>query len=288
MTGFARKQIQQQPIGFISWEVKTINGRYLDINFRLPETFRELEMTMRSIVSKYLKRGKVECVLHYQPSDALYEEIKVNKQGLKQFKSVVKEVNHTFEDNKLLMSLDVLDLLHYPGMMQKVQQDMSAAHEVILNLFETVLVELDRQRAREGEQLKQLLIERLEKISNQVKKAKQKMPEILEQQRASLMAKLQELPMQADENRLEQEMVYWAQKMDVSEELDRLLTHEKEVRRLLSYGDEIGRHLDFMMQELNREANTLASKSFSEVTTQIAVDIKVLVEQMREQVQNIE
>ena len=284
MTAFARKQIQQD-VGIMSWEIRSLNSRYLDINFHLPDVFRELEPEFRENVKKYLNRGKIDCLLRYHHGFVTHEEIEINKTWVNKVHAAAQQIKRVFGKK---LTVNLVDILRWPGVMQIVQGDTSELHQSALNLFNTVLSELDDQRAREGEKLGQFIDQRLVEVHKEVQKVRERLPAILESQRERLLNRFNELNLEFDKARLEQEMVFMSQKMDVTEEIDRLDTHVNEVRKTLEMEGENGRRLDFLMQELNREANTLGSKSVSDVTSYSAVELKVLIEQMREQVQNIE
>jgi uncharacterized protein (TIGR00255 family) len=284
MTAFAKKQIQHDG-GIVSWEVRSLNSRYLDVYFHLPETFREIEINCREVAKKYLQRGRVDCTLHYQVGDVASEDIALNKIWLNKLYVMSEQVKETFGKD---VTVDFIDLLRWPGIMQTVQEDMSKSYEVVLELFERVLTTLDEQKVSEGNKLSQFIEQRLVAVRQKVEEVQMHLPSILDLQRDRVLNRFEELDLELDKTRLEQEMVFIVQRMDVSEELDRLNVHIAEVQRLLNIEEVVGRRLDFLMQELNREANTLGSKSVSEITSHASVEMKVLIEQMREQVQNIE
>jgi len=283
MTAFAKKQIQKDLVS-VNWEIRSLNSRYLDVNFRLPETFRELEPKLREIAKKYLNRGKIDCSLHYHSEDVL-EDITISQQRLDKLNDATKQIKKIFGEN---VSVNAIDILKWDGVIQTIEKDTSELHKTILSLFETVLVELNEQRKIEGEKLGQFIEQRLTDIQKEIDKVCNKLPEILELERKRLLDRFNELNLELDKTRLEQEMVFIIQKADIAEELDRIQSHISEIKKILKKETEIGRRLDFFMQELNREANTLGSKSISDVTSHAAVELKVLIEQMREQVQNIE
>lgn len=284
MTAFARKQMQQKE-GTISWEMRSVNGRYLDMNFRLPEMFRELELKLREIASKYLQRGKFDATLRFQPGEIISNDIIVNNSMVEKLKQATSQIRDIIPE---VRKIDPFRILNWPGVMQVVEGDKSKIFKVVLETFEQSLQELVQMKTREGEKLEKLIEQRLVSVASQVEEIREKMPEIISKQNENILAKFTELKIELDANRLEQEMVMFAQKTDISEEVDRLDAHVVEVRRTLQQKEAIGRRLDFLMQELNREANTIGSKSVSEFTTKASVDLKVLIEQMREQVQNIE
>jgi len=285
MTGFARQEAKH-PWGTLIWEVRSVNHRYLEPHFRLPEFIRELEPSLREQMRKSLSRGKVEASFTYQlgNSDGS-QELNLNKVLLKQITDAVGQVNKAVDNTA---PLNPLELLRWPGMIADHDIDRDEILKAALDLFKQALTSLVEHRAREGQELKLLIEQRLDGTTEQVKLVRDILPSILQGQRERLLEKLEALKAEPDQDRLEQEMVYLAQKTDVDEELDRLDTHVTEVRRTLKQRGSVGRRLDFLMQELNREANTLSSKSIVTDTTQAAIELKVLIEQMREQIQNIE
>jgi len=284
MTAFSRKELKA-PWGTLSWELRSVNHRYLEISPRLPETLRDLENPVREKVRNALSRGKVECTLKLKAEEAAPGELEINETYVKQLLDAAHKIGAITGESG---TLSVPTLLNTPGVVQTPETDQSEIQQAAVRLLEEALKEFISNREREGDGLKNIINDRLEKIEEQVALVRANMPEILATQKEKLLAKLEEVTANVDQDRLEQEIVYIAQKADVDEELDRLDTHVKEVRRNLKQGGAIGRKLDFLMQELNREANTLGSKSINTLTTQVAVELKVLIEQMREQIQNIE
>lgn len=283
MTAFARQEAEHE-WGSLSWEIRSVNHRYLEPHLRLPENLKELEGFLREKLRKTLSRGKVECTLRFHP-EAQVQQLVINQE-------YAKEVILTAESLQGLLSnsqpIDALELLRWPGVMQDVKLDMDLVKGAAKSLFDKALDDLLEGRSREGVELAAMINQRLDAISEIVAEVREKMPQILQNQRDNLHQRLEELKVDLDESRLEQEIALIAQKADVDEEMDRLDTHVQEVRRVLKQKGPIGRRLDFLMQELNREANTLSSKSIVANTTQCAVELKVLIEQMREQIQNIE
>jgi len=284
MTAFAREQVQHAA-GVVSWEIRTVNHRYLDVNFRLPEIFRELEPVLREEVAKVLRRGKVDCALRYQPGSHVHYDIAVNESLVEKLQAALSQLSKTFED---AAATDLVDILRWPGVVQTIEADNSAIQKVVLQSFGKTMKSIDQTRKREGKQLKLFIEQRLEQIKEELKTVQKHLPGILKEQQNRLSLRFKEAKIELDASRVEQEMVMLAQKVDVSEELDRIQIHLKEVQRVLNAKEAVGRRLDFLMQELNREANTLGSKSIHQVTTYASVELKVLIEQMREQVQNIE
>jgi uncharacterized protein (TIGR00255 family) len=285
MTAFARLASLQE-WGSMVWEVRSVNHRYLEPHFKLPESMRVVETGLREKLRKTLSRGKIECSLRLQPgADTHAVEFSVDNQLLKQVIAAGETVQNQLQDAS---PINPIDLLKWPGVVTETLHDTEAISEQILDSFQTTLKQLVDSRAREGAVLREYIEQRLDSIQNITIAVRKQLPQILVAQRQKLTDRLQELKAELNTERLEQEMVILAQKADVDEELDRLDTHIGEVHRVLKKGGVCGRRLDFLMQELNREANTLSSKSIVSDTTQAAVELKVLIEQMREQIQNIE
>lgn len=285
MTGFARREAKL-PWGTAVWEIRSVNHRYLEPSFRLPEDFREIEPNLRDAMRKSLQRGKVEASLSIQWEQEGEAELGINLGRVAQLTKAAQQINKLLGTDAA--PINALEILKYPGVIQKQELDREAMQAEVLKLFDSALEGLIEHRTREGNELEQLILQRLDAVSAQVVAVRARLPEILQTQREKLQTKLAALQIDLDPDRLEQEIVLLAQKADVDEELDRLDTHVIEVKRSLKQTDSLGRRLDFLMQELNREANTLSSKSIVSDTTQAAVELKVLIEQMREQVQNIE
>ncbi|WP_026291811.1 YicC/YloC family endoribonuclease [Marinobacterium rhizophilum] len=283
MTAFTRQETQDE-WGSLVWEIRSVNHRYLEPHLRLPDSLRELEGSLREQLRKSLSRGKVECTLRFVPE--------TQQQSLSVDRDLAAQLIAAAQDLKSLMSesqpLNPLDILRWPGVMRESELDMDAVKKAALGLFSQALKDLAEGRSREGTELAQLIEQRLDSIEQVVVQVRGRLPEILQAQRDNLRNRLTELQAELEEARIEQEIALLAQKADVDEELDRLATHVQEVRRVLKQKEPVGRRLDFLMQELNREANTLSSKSIVADTTQCAVELKVLIEQMREQIQNIE
>ena len=284
MTAFSRKELNA-PWGTLSWELRSVNHRYLEVHPRLPDTLRDLENPVRESLRSTLSRGKVECTLKLKAENLAPTRLEINETYVKQLLEAANRLTHMTGDTS---GLSVTDLLGWPGVVITPEADQSEIQQAALGLLQEALQDFVANREREGQMLNDIIIDRLDKIDAQVTVVRQHLPEILQAQKEKLLARLEEISANVDQERLEQEIVYLAQKSDVDEELDRLETHVKEVRRALKQGGAVGRRLDFLMQELNREANTLGSKSINTLTTQAAVELKVLIEQMREQIQNIE
>jgi len=284
MTAFARQEISEE-WGSLTLELRSVNHRYLDVSFRLPEELRALETKLREQIQKRLSRGKVDCQIRYQPAQLSSDEMKLDISVVTQLASAVEEVGQFFPDQRAVGPLEVL---RWPGVLQMPEVDAEVLHAAAMKLLDQALDEMIRAREREGSKLKDVIEQRCDGIAKIVIQMRELIPEIKQSWREKLLARLEEIKSNVDETRLEQEMVFMAQKIDVEEELDRLGTHVEEVKRVLQQKKPVGRRLDFLMQELNREANTLGSKSIDARTGTASVDLKVLIEQMREQVQNIE
>jgi len=285
MTAFTRQEIKTG-WGALSWEMRSVNHRFLEVYVRLPEDMRVLETAVREKITTRLNRGKVDCMLRFQPvADAEHTNLSLNKELIRLLIKANKEVEGMLEQPAVIRSFDIL---RWPGVLQVVETDLDQLQKEALGLLDICLDELCVNRQREGGKMNEIILQRCTAIREQAVHVRQKLPEIFENQRRKLLDRLQELTSEMDMSRLEQEMIYLAQKMDVAEELDRLDVHVEEVERVLQQDEPVGRRLDFLMQELNREANTLGSKSVDSQTTRASVEMKVLIEQMREQIQNIE
>ncbi|EKD54014.1 MAG: hypothetical protein ACD_60C00132G0020 [uncultured bacterium] len=284
MTAFARAQ-GQGAFGSAVCELRSINHRYLELSVRLPDTLHALEIAMRERIRHYIHRGKIECYLRFQPGDAAGAGFTINQH----FAEGLCEANAVIADMLTHASpVNTMDILRWPGVLQIAEIDLETIQDAVLQLLEKALQDLVEARMREGEELKQLFLQRLESMKVELGKVRHRLPEIYNQQRARLIARFNDAKIELDSSRFEQEVVLFAQKIDVAEELERLDSHISEVRRILKHGGVVGRRLDFLMQELNREANTLGSKSIDVDTTRASVELKVLIEQIREQVQNVE
>ncbi len=284
MTAFARQQDQAQ-WGVLTCELRTVNHRYLEFSFRLPEGLRELENGFREHLRKTLGRGKVDVTIRLQSSDESDTDLIINNRLAESLNEAINHVNRIL-DNPAHIS--ALDILRWPGILDREEQDLTPVMTAAEALFQRTVEELVEVRAREGERLRPLFDDRLTTMADLVSRVRERMPTLISAQEATLRERFRQASVELDPDRLTQEMVILAQKSDVAEEMDRLEAHLSEVRETLQRNDAIGRRLDFLMQELNREANTLSSKSIDAEVTRIAVDMKVLIEQMREQVQNIE
>lgn len=288
MTAFSRKEVSHD-WGTMSWEIRSVNHRYLEASYRLPEAVRSLEPAIREVVRKQLQRGKVDCNLQLRLNTIASKSLQLNEQMLDQYLVAINTINDRIgRQSAEPAPVSSVDLLFRPGVIEQNEMDNEEINKIALALFHETLAEHIAHRKREGAELANFIQQRLSKIGEHVKQLRPMIPAIVQQQKDKLHAKLAELKGELDNNRVEQEIALLAQRLDVDEELDRLSTHLIEVNRALNDKGGVGRRLDFLMQELNREANTLSSKSIATETTLIAVDLKVLIEQMREQVQNIE
>ncbi|MFY2509981.1 YicC/YloC family endoribonuclease [Vibrio pectenicida] len=284
MTAYARKEVKGE-WGNAVWEIRSVNQRYLETYFRLPEQFRGLEPVLRERFRKRLARGKVECALRFEANPAAKGELSINETLATQVINAANQVmTMTGDDNRL----NPFQIMNWPGVMETSEQDMDSVNRDLLAAFDDAISEFIDARGREGDNMKALIEQRLSAITEEVVKVRARMPEIIEWQRERLFSKFEEAKVELDPSRVEQELILLAQKSDVAEELDRLDSHVKEANNILKKGGACGRRLDFMMQEFNRESNTLASKSISTDITASGVELKVLIEQMREQIQNIE
>ena len=284
MTAFARVQ-QSEKFGTLTWELRSVNSRYLDINCRMPEDFRAQEGRVRECINKRLQRGKVECGLRFIPEQLTETGIEVNEVLVKSLINACQQINARLHQPS---EINPVDILNWPGVVAEPEQDYKSIFEASEKLLLLALDELIENRLREGGRMEKLIRDRCSSLQQIVDKVRQQLPDIQQRYREKLTARLEELKAGVDRERLEQELVFLAQKMDVDEELDRLDAHLTELNDVLDRDEAVGRRLDFLMQELNREANTLGSKSADISTTQASVELKVLIEQMREQIQNIE
>ncbi|NMH60656.1 YicC/YloC family endoribonuclease [Alteromonas ponticola] len=283
MTAFARSEVKQD-WGTAVWEIRSVNQRFLETYFRLPEQFRALEPVLRERLRKKLQRGKVECTLRFTANEANVSKLHMNEELAKQ----VLHAADWVQSHGQSTGVNPLDVLRWPGVIAAEETDMDTINSDVLKNFDALIEEFLQARASEGEALKTMIEQRLDGIEAEAGKVEKEMPDIMQWQRDRITSRFEEAKVELEPGRLEQEMIMLAQKVDVAEELDRLKAHVTETRKILKKGGAIGRRLDFMMQEFNRESNTLGSKSINTSITQSAVEMKVLIEQMREQIQNIE
>ncbi len=284
MTAFARQELDTGS-GELAWEIRSLNHRYLELGVRLPEELRAMEAAVRERVGARLGRGKVECACRYRPAVTGSVPVDIDQDNLSRLLVACDAVVARLPES---VPLNPIELLRWPGVLREESVDTAPLVQHALVLLDRTLDELMRFREREGEQIRLLLLQRCDAMSELVQQVRSNLPQIQAALREKLEARLSDLETAADPGRLEQELVIQIQKSDVDEEMERLQGHIDEVRRVLAGDKPVGRRLDFLMQELNREANTLGSKSVAAVTTNISVELKVLIEQMREQVQNTE
>ena len=283
MTAFAASE-RAATGGSLSCELRAVNHRYLELSVRLPEELRTIETTLRERVAAKISRGKVDLGIRYRPAAASVGELKVNERLLAQLAELGQATAARFPS----LQVNLTQLLQFPGVLEVAELDQAGLQAEALALFDATAAEFVAARAREGEKLAVVMRERLDGIERIVGQIRQWLPDIRAALRAKLENKLADLKLPLEPGRLEQEVVLNLPKIDVDEELDRLTSHVAEARRVLALPEAVGRRLDFLMQEFNREANTLGSKSVDSRTTQSAVELKVLIEQLREQVQNLE
>ncbi len=281
MTAFARLE-ESGEWGHATWEIRTVNHRYLDISIRLPEELRALETSVRERVSRKLNRGKVECNLRYD-ADSTLDKIAVNA---RLSEKIIQASRSLPVDNPA--PLNPVDILRWPGVIEKNTPDLEQTGACLIILLDKALQDIVENRRREGQKTGRMIEDRCDLALQQVMQMRAKVPEIIAALSERHLERIRELDIEVDNGRLEQEIALLSQKLDVDEELDRLETHINEVRRVLAETEPMGRRLDFLMQEMNREANTLGSKSSHIDTSNASIELKVLIEQMREQVQNIE
>lgn len=284
MTGYAVASAEL-PFGTLNLELRSVNHRYLDIQFRIPDELRTLEAGMREMATARISRGKVEVRVAVNKAPASPSSLQLDEKLLGQLQQLNQRVKAAMPDST---PLTVNDVLRWPGMLGNDELEGEQLQEACNKLIGRALDDLTAMRAREGAKLKQILIERIESMDALVRKVAPRMPQLIASYKDKLSARLKEAMVNMDDDRLKQELVLFSSKIDVDEELSRLTAHFGEIRRILDKGGAVGKRLDFLMQELNREANTLGSKSVDLEVTQTSMDLKVLIEQMREQIQNIE
>ncbi|ATA19978.1 uncharacterized protein (TIGR00255 family) [Gibbsiella quercinecans] len=283
MTAYARREIKGE-WGSAAWELRSVNQRYLETYIRLPEQFRSLEPVIRERIRARLTRGKVECNLRFDLDPSAQSSLILNEKLAKQLVEAANWVKMQSDEGEI----NPIDVLRWPGVMSAQEQDLDAISADLMQALDGALDDFIAARESEGTALKALIEQRLDGVLAEVAKVRAQMPNVMQWQRERLVSKLEEAQVQLENTRLEQELVLMAQRIDVAEELDRLEAHVKETHNILKKKEAVGRRLDFMMQEFNRESNTLASKSINADVTTSAIELKVLIEQMREQIQNIE
>lgn len=285
MTAFAREQSQGNEGNFVC-EVRSINHRYLEIGLHVPEMLRVLEMPIRECIRQFVKRGKIECTIRYQPNiKAAGSQFSMNAPLAKELCDAAMAIAFLLKNPA---QPNPTDILRFPGILEPKETDIAVLQPKVLLILKKTLKDLVAARRREGEELKQLFLDRMDLMQKELKKVRERLPHVMLDAHTRLMKRFTDAKIELDPLRLEQEMVIYAQKIDITEELDRTETHILEIRRILKQDSLAGRRLDFLLQELNREANTLGSKSVDPVITHAAVEMKVLIEQVREQVQNVE
>ena len=280
MTAFARSES-----GHISWEIRSVNHRYLEVGVKVPDAFRSLEIGLRNKLKARLNRGKIDCQLRIGHSQASEASLSIDEKLLEDLTGALATIIPKLET---VAPVNPLEVLKWPGLLSEPTEDEESIKKTVVELFDTALAQLIEMRSSEGAELRKIILEKLADLRSIVDQAATEAPIISARQRDKMISKLNDLKIEADPGRIEQELVIMAQKSDVAEELDRLNTHIEEVSATLDSTEAVGRRLDFLMQELNREANTLSSKAVATNTTIQAVELKVAIEQMREQIQNIE
>ena len=284
MTGFARRE-RQGVWGTLSCELRTVNHRYLEVSLRLPDELKALDNEIRQLIAAALRRGKVDANIYLKSAVGNQRALELDLNLLNEVIGRVQEVRERIQDTA---AVSPLDLLRWPGVVREAEMDAAPIIAAALELAREALSELNETRQREGQRIRELLLARCTAMRAQTQSVKLRLPEVSQRLRDRIKDRITQLGMAPDNERLEQELVMYAHKMDVDEELDRLVGHLDEVQAALNSSEPAGRRLDFLMQELNREANTLSSKSQDSETTKAAVDMKVMIEQMREQIQNVE
>ena len=280
MTAFARSES-----GHIPWEIRSVNHRYLEVAVKVPDAFRSLETGLRNKLKARLNRGKIDCQLRIGHSQASEASLSIDEKLLEDLTGALATIIPKLET---VAPVNPLEVLKWPGLLSEPTEDEESIKRTVVELFDTALAQLIEMRSSEGAELRKIILEKLADLRSIVEQAATEAPIISARQRDKMISKLNDLKIEADPGRIEQELVIMAQKSDVAEELDRLNTHIEEVSATLDSKEAMGRRLDFLMQELNREANTLSSKAVATNTTIHAVELKVTIEQMREQIQNIE
>lgn len=280
MTAFARVETEG-----IAWEIRSVNQRYLDINLKLPDAFRGIESRLREQAKARLIRGKVDCLLRVEGTDPRTAGLDVDDEMVL---ALHKAIDHISTLTGSSSATSPIEMLRWPGVLRDQQAVDDELSEKVLSLFDDTLDSLTGMREREGRELGEFVKSRLDELERIVASIREEVPAINKRLEERLRDRLKAIESEVDKGRLEQELIYMAQKMDIQEELDRLDTHIEEVRNSLAQSGTVGRRLDFLMQELNREANTISSKAVAANTSLQTVELKVLIEQMREQIQNIE
>jgi uncharacterized protein (TIGR00255 family) len=284
MTAFALKESKQNSHQ-LAWEIRSVNHRFLDIHLTLPEGFKQFENDFRNAIKNKLKRGKLEARLRFSSENKQEVGIEVNETRARALIIACRQIEAITDNTEPLKAVDILQ---WPGVTKEVELDTDNLVVEARMLLDSTLVDLSANREREGHSLAGFIDQRCDQIAELIVRIRKRRPIVIDTLRDKIMQKIKDLDIPSDNQRLEQELVILAQRLDVDEELDRIMAHLDEINQVLESDEPIGRRLDFLTQELNREANTLSSKSHDTETTQITVDLKVLIEQIREQVQNIE
>lgn len=284
MTAFAREETQTD-LGKLTWELRSVNHRFLEVFVRLPDELRAIESKVRDRIAGGVSRGKLDCQLRYRPAPGGTGDLQVNERLAAQLLAAGDVLQTRLPESR---GIGIMDVLRWPGVLEAEETDLGPLQSDALQLLDQAVRTLVETREREGVRIADHLIQRVTDLRIQVAAAQELMPRVIASVRERLSKRLAEAMASLDSERLEQEMVMLTQKLDVDEEMDRLRTHLDEVERVVRKGGAVGRRLDFLMQELNREANTLGSKSVDADTTAVSVEMKVLIEQMREQIQNVE
>ena len=283
MTAFSRIDVNSE-FGSLIFELRSVNHRFIEINFKIPELFKKLELEMRDLLKEALVRGKVECSIIIN-ENAVLSETKIDQAQLEKYLDLMQKVKSKVGEPDKISITDVLNL---PGVLNQKPVESSGLEKFCLEGFKETIKKLKEFREIEGKKLKKDITEKIKFIEVHLESLERELPRLLDLNRKRLKKRISDLAVQIDRDRLDQEMVLLANRSDIDEEIVRLRSHSSEVIRLLDTDNAIGRKLDFLMQEMNREANTIGSKSLSEFTSKVAIELKVLIEQIREQVQNIE
>lgn len=283
MTGFAHKSVETE-FGTLTWEVRTLNHRYLDVQFKLPNAFSSKEQYFRKQVSKTLTRGKVECNLYFQKAVDKKTDIQIDNDLVEILSARIYELSKKLPTKPV----NPVELLRWPGLIKPIELDAKPLHKNASLLFDDILSSISEMRLSEGERIAKILNSRCDEIAIITKSVRKRMPTVLSASRIKQQERLKKLNIEANPERLEMELALFSQRIDIDEEIDRLESHIVEIRDAILNKKVVGRRLDFLMQELNREANTLGSKSADVETTKASVNLKVIIEKMREQIQNVE
>ena len=283
MTAFSRTDISGE-FGSLVVELKSVNHRFIEINFKIPDALKQLEVELRNFIKQELTRGKIECIITIHESENL-PDIALNEAQIRKYLESIHQLKNEIKDSA---PISITDFLKLPGVLIEKHPKLDNLKDLIIKGFRDAISKLIDYRDIEGKKLKKDMLIKISAIETQIASLEKKLPKLLELNRIRLKKRADELAVQIDRDRLDQEMVILANRSDIDEEIVRMRSHTTEVKRLLGTDKSIGRKLDFLMQEMNREANTLGSKSLSDVTSGAAIELKVLIEQIREQVQNIE